>query len=78
MNPPEPTIEYGFKQRDAASYDACADSYDRHISRLASPLARHICFLAKLRSGDRSSTWVAVVVWQRGKRLDAFVHPVLC
>lgn len=53
MNPPEPTIEYGFKQRDAASYDACADSYDRHISRLASPLARHICFLAKLRSGDR-------------------------
>lgn len=53
MNPPEPTIEYGFKQRDAASYDACADSYDRHISRLASPLARHICFLAKLRSGDQ-------------------------
>src|SRR5215472_6370899 len=43
----------GFKNRDAASYDQWADTYDRHISRLALPLAQHICALAKLRKGDR-------------------------
>jgi ubiquinone/menaquinone biosynthesis C-methylase UbiE len=43
-----------FKKRDAASYDKWAEIYDRHISRLALPLAHHICALAKLRKGDRA------------------------
>ena len=43
----------GWKERDAGSYDAAAAAYDRHIERLAGPLADAVCDLAGLGSGDR-------------------------
>jgi ubiquinone/menaquinone biosynthesis C-methylase UbiE len=41
------------KNRDAASYNAHAESYDKYIRRLAGPLADHICQLAQLKPADR-------------------------
>lgn len=43
----------GWKERDAASYDAAAAAYDRHAERLAGPLAERVCDLAALRPGER-------------------------
>jgi ubiquinone/menaquinone biosynthesis C-methylase UbiE len=43
----------GWKERDAASYDDAALAYDRHIERLAGPLADAVCELAAIQAGDR-------------------------
>ena len=41
-----------FKLRDAHSYAESAEAYDRHVRRLAAPLAKHVCALARLRPGQ--------------------------
>lgn len=41
------------KDSDAAGYNGYAQAYDRHITRLAGPLAQHACALARLKLGDR-------------------------
>lgn len=41
-----------FKVHDAGSYDDVAELYDRHIRRLAGPIADHICDLAHIQPGD--------------------------
>lgn len=40
------------KDRDAASYNAYAGNYEKHIRHLSSPLAEHICSLAQVKPGD--------------------------
>lgn len=41
------------KERDARSYNAHAEAYDKYIRRLAAPLADRICQLARLRPGEK-------------------------
>jgi SAM-dependent methyltransferase len=45
----DPTFD---KHRDAASYNAHADSYAKYIRRLSGPLADRICEIARLQPGD--------------------------
>lgn len=40
------------KQADAASYTGHSEAYDRYMSRLSEPLAKHLCELAGIRPGD--------------------------
>jgi ubiquinone/menaquinone biosynthesis C-methylase UbiE len=63
-----------FKTRDAGSYDAVTQEFDRFTERLSRPLAEHLVTLARLRPVDRVldiGTGTGVVAFTAAKQLTA-------
>lgn len=71
------TDQETFKARDASSYDEAALAYERHIRRLAAPLAEHICTLAGLEPGHSVldvGTGTGIAARQAASRVGARGH----